>query len=159
MQKLISFGEPSIHIKKEGKGMFFTYRSIQSVGPLKELYTSSPGRPVHSDTNSASPWSILAMQQLCAKNIHSHFHYCLYPGTQLYSWLNWGVMERSKMLKLRNGSNSAAISRSLVNMWQLTEKNIFISHSFMLKKDVQRFECMHFNPSIQIGFSYLTLLQ
>ena len=28
------------------------------------LHFSSPGRPVHSDTNSASPGSILAMQQL-----------------------------------------------------------------------------------------------
>ena len=26
-------------------------RSIKSVGPLKTLYTSTPGRPVHSDTN------------------------------------------------------------------------------------------------------------
>ena len=30
-----------------------------------QTYFSSPGRPVHSDTNSASPGSILAMQQLC----------------------------------------------------------------------------------------------
>ena len=40
---------------------------IQSVGPLKALYTSPPGTRVHSDTNSASPGSILAMQQLRAK--------------------------------------------------------------------------------------------
>ena len=43
-------------------------RSIQSVGLLKALYTFClPGRPVHSDTNSASPGSILARQQLRAK--------------------------------------------------------------------------------------------
>ena len=40
---------------------------MQSVGPLKALYTSIPGRPVHSDTNSTSLGSILAMQQLRAK--------------------------------------------------------------------------------------------
>ena len=40
---------------------------IQSVGPLKVMYTSPLGRPVHSDTNSASQGSILAMQQLRAK--------------------------------------------------------------------------------------------
>ena len=33
---------------------------IQCVGPLKALYTSSPGRPVHSDTNFISLGSILA---------------------------------------------------------------------------------------------------
>ena len=32
------------------------------------LHFSSPGRPVHSDTNWASPGSILAMQQLRATN-------------------------------------------------------------------------------------------
>ena len=50
--------------------------SIQSVGSLKALYTSPPGRPVHSSTNSTSLGSILAMQQLCAKTIHSQFHSC-----------------------------------------------------------------------------------
>ena len=49
-------------------------KSIQSFGPLKALYTSPPGRPVHSDTNSSSLGSILAMQLLRAKIIHSHFH-------------------------------------------------------------------------------------
>ena len=42
----------------------FIQRSLKSVGPLKALYISSPGRPVHSDTNPASPGSILATQQL-----------------------------------------------------------------------------------------------
>ena len=48
--------------------------SIQSVGMLKALYTSLPGRPVHSDTNSTSPGSILARQQLRTKTIRLHFH-------------------------------------------------------------------------------------
>ena len=41
------------------------------------LHFSSPGRPVHSDTNSASPGSILVMQQLCTATKHSHFHHRL----------------------------------------------------------------------------------
>ena len=32
--------------------------SVQYVGPLKALYSSPPGRPVHSDTNSTSLGSI-----------------------------------------------------------------------------------------------------
>ena len=45
----------------------FIWCSIQSIGPLKALYTFSlPGTPVHSDTNSASPGSILVMRQLRA---------------------------------------------------------------------------------------------
>ena len=34
----------------------------------------TPGRPVHSGTNSASLGSILATQQLGAKTSHSHFN-------------------------------------------------------------------------------------
>ena len=41
------------------------------------LHFSSPGRPVHSDINSAALGSILATQQLCAKTIHSNFDHCL----------------------------------------------------------------------------------
>ena len=49
------------------KGSFYT-ASIHSVGPLKALYTFVlPDRPVHSDTDSAFPGSILARQQLRAK--------------------------------------------------------------------------------------------
>ena len=61
----------------KGKGTFVYSGIIQSIGPLKAIYTSPPGRPVHSDTNSASLGSILATQQLRAKTIHSHFHRCL----------------------------------------------------------------------------------
>ena len=77
--------------------------SIQSVGPLKALYTSPPGIPVPSDTNSASPGSILATQQLRAKTSHSHFHHRLQPDIHLYRWVNWGIMERTKMPKLWHG--------------------------------------------------------
>ena len=55
------------YLKKKLK-VVFIMRNIQSVGPLKVLYTFDlPGRPVHSDTNSASPGGILAMLQLRAK--------------------------------------------------------------------------------------------
>ena len=48
------------------KGSFYIAH-IRSVGPLKRFTLFAfPGRPVHSDTNSASPRSILAMQQLRA---------------------------------------------------------------------------------------------
>ena len=69
---------------------------------LKVLYTSPPGRPVHSDTNSASLGSIIAMQKLRAMTNHSHFQHCLQPGTHLYNWVDWGIMERPKMPKLQN---------------------------------------------------------
>ena len=47
---------------------------MQYVGPLKALYASTPGRPVHSNTNSTSLRSILAMQQLRAKTKSLTFH-------------------------------------------------------------------------------------
>ena len=47
-----------------GKGMVL-YSAISSPLDRSKRFTlSSPGRPVHSDTNSASLGSILAMQQL-----------------------------------------------------------------------------------------------
>ena len=46
---------------------------IRYVGPLKALYTLPPDRPVHSDTNSASLGSILAMHQLRATTISLTF--------------------------------------------------------------------------------------
>ena len=54
---------------KKGKGSFYIAQypvrwTAQSA--LHSLF-ASPGRPVHSDTNSASPGSILARQQLRAK--------------------------------------------------------------------------------------------
>ena len=38
---------------------------IQSVGPLKVLYTSHPGIPVHSDTHLASPMRRLHSPESC----------------------------------------------------------------------------------------------
>ena len=57
---------------------------------------SSPDRPVHSDTNSPSLGSVLAVLQSCATTTHSHFHHCLEPRTHLYSWVNWNIMERER---------------------------------------------------------------
>ena len=70
---------------------------------MKALYTSPPGRPVRSGTNSTYLGSVLATQKLRVTAIHSHFHRCLYKGNNLFSWVNWGVVERTKMLKLWNG--------------------------------------------------------
>ena len=54
------------------------YSAVSSPLDHSKCFTlSSPGRPVHSDTNSASLGSILAMEQLCATTKHSHFHHCL----------------------------------------------------------------------------------
>ena len=60
------------------KGMFL-YSAVSSPLDRSKRFTlfAFPDRPVHSDTNSASPGSILATQQLRAKTIHSHFHHCL----------------------------------------------------------------------------------
>ena len=114
-----SWSRPSLQqdkkVKLKRKDLFL-YSAVPN--PLdrsnfKALYTSPPGRPAHSDTYSTSLGSILAKQQLCAKNIHSHFHRRLQPGNHLYSWVNWGVVERTKMPKLRNGSKGRIRTRAL----------------------------------------------
>ena len=84
----------------------FLYSAVSSPLDRSKRFTlfALPGRPVHSDTNSASPGSILVMQQLRATTKSSHFQHCLQPGTHLYSWVDWGIVKRTKMPKLRNGS-------------------------------------------------------
>ena len=52
----------AFHLSK--KGMFLYSAVSSSLDAQSALHVSSPGRPVHSDTNSASLGSILAMQQL-----------------------------------------------------------------------------------------------
>ena len=82
--------------------------------------TSPPGRPVHYDTNSTSLWSIQPCCNYCTQTIHSHSKtiqllckdYFTHISTTVYSqiliytaecqWVNWGVVERTKMSKLRN---------------------------------------------------------
>ena len=61
------------------------YRA-QYVGPFKALYTLLPGKPVHSDTHSTSLESILAMQQLRMKTIHSQVIIYKAEGTEV-SWI------------------------------------------------------------------------
>ena len=54
--------------EKKGKGMFL-YSAVSSPFDRSKRITlfSLPDRPVHSDTNLASPGSILARQQLLPK--------------------------------------------------------------------------------------------
>ena len=60
--------------QKVKRKVWFYIGRIQSFGPLKALYTSSPFRPVHSDTNSPFLGRILATHQLCATTNRSHNH-------------------------------------------------------------------------------------
>ena len=55
--------------------MFLYSPLSSSLDRLKRFTLSSPGRPVHANTNSVSLGSILVMQQLRATTIHSHFHH------------------------------------------------------------------------------------
>ena len=92
--------ECAANLTCKGKGMFL-YSTISSPLDSSKRFTllALPGIPVHSDTNSASLVSILARQQFCAKTIHSHFSHA--------------SVERTKMLKLRNGSKGRIRTRAL----------------------------------------------
>ena len=53
---------------KKGRGSFYIAQyPVRWTAQSALHFLPSPGRPVHSDTNSASPGSILARQQLRAK--------------------------------------------------------------------------------------------
>ena len=77
------------------------------------LYTLPPGRPVHSDTNSASLGSILATQQLRAKTIHSHFHHCLYQVliyTAEWTGASWSERKCPNFKTVAKGIRTRALS-------------------------------------------------
>ena len=65
--------------------MYDNMIGIQPFGLLKAIYTTPPGKPVHSETNSTSLGRTQLRWNFCATNIHSNFHRCLKPGTHLYS--------------------------------------------------------------------------
>ena len=70
----------------------FLYSAVS--GPLDRSTRCTlfalPGRPVHSDTNLASPGNFLETQQLHATTKSLAFP-PLSIGTHLYSRVNWGV--------------------------------------------------------------------
>ena len=92
----------------------FLYSAVSNPLDRSKRFTrfALPGRPVHFDTNSASPGSILVMQQFRATN-KSLTLPPLMSGTHLYSWVDWGVVKRTKMPKLRNGSKEDSNPGSL----------------------------------------------
>ena len=101
-------GDVSYKVSKgRDNGMFLYSSCIQSVWLLKALYN------VRSGTNSTSLGSILTTKQLRANIIKSHFHHCLQPGSHLYSWVNWGFVDRIKLPQLRNRSKGDSNPGSL----------------------------------------------
>ena len=89
------------------KGKKGSYSAVSSPLDRSKRFTlfASPGRPVHSDTNSASPGSILAMLQLRAKTKSLTFpplSIARYSFIQLsQQGRQWSVNEKPN---LRNGS-------------------------------------------------------
>ena len=91
-------------VKKNG---MFLYSSVST--PLDRskrftFHTPPSGRPVHSDTNSAFLRSILAMQQLRVKTIHSHFH-------QVLSKARNSFKNRSELRCRRENENAQTLKR------------------------------------------------
>ena len=62
----------------------------------KRFTLSSPGRPVHSDTNSTSLGSILATKQLRANTIFTHISAAVYNQVLIYTadWTEASWRER-----------------------------------------------------------------
>ena len=73
LKTFISQVKAGIVTKLPNSGQYTRYKEIVSIYIIvcwttqSALHLSSPGRPVHSDTNSSSPRSIPARQQLRAK--------------------------------------------------------------------------------------------
>ena len=70
---------------KKGKSMFL-YSAVSSLLDNSKRFTlfALPGRPVHSDTNSASPGSILAMSNY-VQRLLTHISTTVYSQVLIYT--------------------------------------------------------------------------
>ena len=138
------------------------------------LYTSPPGRPVHSKAISTSLGSIQPCCN-CAKTIRSHFHHCLYCQVLIYTAertvATWGDQTcqrfeattvgfetRFSRLRVRLSNWYAIIHTGIVLKIPLYYLFFTISHNFMLHKLLYNKICTVFyillclqNKSIIIG--------
>ena len=113
-------GDMSLSTSTEGRITGSSQEVIQNCPHKKDMFLYSavsgpsdrskrctlftlPGRPVHSDINSASPGSILAMQQLCATTKSPAWPPLSIPRYSFIQ-LSQPSMERTKMPNLRNAS-------------------------------------------------------
>ena len=96
----------------------FLYSAVSSPLDRSKSFTlfAFPGRPVHSNTNSASPGSILARQLLRAKTKSLTFPPLSIAGYSLIQLSKLGRQwrERTKMPNLRNGSRGDSNPGSLI---------------------------------------------
>ena len=83
------------------------YQSFQQLSFKTDKHKVQKGRDMFLYSTVSSPLDRskrFTLHPLADHSLHSHFHRCLHSGTHLYSWVNWGIVERTKMPKLWNCS-------------------------------------------------------
>ena len=77
--------EDSATVKK--CSFYIAQYTVRWTGQIALHFFPPSGRPVHSDTNSASLGSILVTQQLRGAKTKS----LTFPPLSIANWVNWGV--------------------------------------------------------------------
>ena len=97
---------------------FYNYSTCiqsESAGPLKVLYTLSPLADLFIPAPTQLLWEdyslIFPLPHICT-TVYSQV-----GPTHLYSGVNWGIVDRTKMPKLRNGSKGDLNPGSLLRVW------------------------------------------
>ena len=80
----------------------------------RALYTSNPGRPVHSNIISTSLGNIQPCCNYCSK-IFIHICTTVCNQVLIYGWLNWGNVEWTKLPKLQGSNKRIRTSRLRVH--------------------------------------------
>ena len=123
--------------EKVSKNIFVLYSAVSSPLDRSKRITlflpwqtcfALPGRPVHSDTNSASPGSILAMHQLRATNKSiTHISTTVYSQVLIYTVeTNGALMERTEMPNIRNYCSRVCMSNCKCMMLVVINYMLFI---------------------------------
>ena len=93
--RLVLLWVGQVRLRKKRKGVFL-YSAVSSLLDDSNGFNSSyPGRPVHSDTNSASPGSILACSNF-AQRLITHISTTVYSQVLIYTahWTEVSWRER-----------------------------------------------------------------
>ena len=93
--RLVLLWVGQVRLRKKEKVCFYTAPYPVCWTTQTVLHSSSPGRPVHSDTNSASPGSILACSNF-AQRLITHISTTVYSQVLIYTahWTEVSWRER-----------------------------------------------------------------
>ena len=154
------------HLMNPVSSLFLYSARIQSVGPLKALYTLPPDSSFRHQLDFF--WKQSSHAAITSKDCSLIFPPPSISSTYLYSWVDWGIAERKKMPRLWNGRDSNlgsldcesrilplsrfACSFAFMNtlmQWWIPE--LCLRYKKYMQTFLENWECFHSSPNTHSG--------